>query len=88
MYHPYCHSPSALTEYLKAKLCTQRAKRLSHSLSAQVEQSVPLKHNTHMLTRGLLRLFGLGGIIWGISVVGVVIGVYRWGMRPLGRGLR
>ena len=28
MYHPYCHSPSALTEYLKQKLRHQRAKRL------------------------------------------------------------
>ena len=25
-YHPYCHSPSALTEYLKQKLRHQRAK--------------------------------------------------------------
>ena len=44
-YHPYCHSPSALTEYLKAKLHAQRAKCLSCSLSAQVEQDVPLEHN-------------------------------------------
>ena len=44
-YHPYCHSPSALTEYLKQKLHAQRAKRLSHSLSAQVKQSVPLERN-------------------------------------------
>ena len=44
-YHPYCHSPSALTEYLKHKLHHQRAKRLGHSPSAQVEQNVPLKHN-------------------------------------------
>ena len=44
-YHPYCHSPSALTEYLKLKLCHQRAKRLGRSPSAQVEQSVPLECN-------------------------------------------
>ena len=47
-YHPYCHSPSALTEYLKQKLHHQRAKRLGHSLSAQVKQNVPLEHNTHL----------------------------------------
>ena len=46
MYHPYCHSPSALTEYLKQKLCHQRAKCLGRSLSAQVEQNVPLERNT------------------------------------------
>ena len=45
MYHPYCHSPSALTEYLKQKLHHQRAKRLGRSPSAQVEQNVPLKRN-------------------------------------------
>jgi hypothetical protein len=45
-YHPYCHSPSALTEYLKQKLRLQRAKRLGRSLPAQVEQHVPLEHNT------------------------------------------
>ena len=44
-YHPYCHSPSALTEYLKQKLHLQRAKRLGRSLRAQVEQDVPLKRN-------------------------------------------
>ena len=44
-YHPYCHSPSALTEYLKQKLCLQRAKRLGRSLTAQVEQHVPLERN-------------------------------------------
>ena len=44
-YHPYCQSPSALTEYLKQKLHLQRAKRLGHSLSAQVEQNVPLERN-------------------------------------------
>ena len=44
-YHPYCHSPSALTEYLKQKLHVQRAKRLGHSPSAQVKQNVPLKRN-------------------------------------------
>ena len=44
-YHPYCHSPSALTEYLKQRLRLQRAKHLGHSLSAQVEQNVPLERN-------------------------------------------
>ena len=44
-YHPYCHSPSALTEYLKQKLRQQRAKHLGRSPSAQVEQNVPLKRN-------------------------------------------
>ena len=45
MYHPYCHSPSALTEYLKQKLRAQWAKRLGRSLPAQVESNVQLKHN-------------------------------------------
>ena len=44
-YHPYCHSPSALTEYLKQKLRHQQAKCLGCSPSAQVEQNVPLEHN-------------------------------------------
>ena len=44
-YHPYCHSPSALTEYLKQKLRAQCAKHLGHSLPAQVKQSVPLECN-------------------------------------------
>ena len=44
-YHPYCHSPSALTEYLKQRLRLQWAKRLGHSLPAQVEQSVQLERN-------------------------------------------
>ena len=45
MYHPYCQSPSALTEYLKQKLRHQRAKRLGRSPSAQVEQNIPLERN-------------------------------------------
>ena len=45
LYHPYCHSPSALTEYLKQKLRLQRAKRLGRSLSTQVERSVQLERN-------------------------------------------
>ena len=49
MYHPYCHSPSALTEYLKQKLCHQPAKHLSRSLPTQVELSVPLKHDMSCL---------------------------------------
>ena len=44
-YHPYCHSPSALTEYLKQKLCLQRAKRLGRSLPTQVESNIQLEHN-------------------------------------------
>ena len=48
-YHPYCHSPSALTEYLKAKLHAQCAKRLSCSLPAQVEQNVLLERNNNQL---------------------------------------
>ena len=44
-YHPYCHSLSALTEYLKQKLRLQWAKRLGRSLPAQVEQSVQLERN-------------------------------------------
>ena len=46
-YHPYCHSPSALTKYLKQKLCHQQAKHLSHSLPTQVKQDVPLERNKH-----------------------------------------
>ena len=45
-YHLYCQSPGALTEYLKDKLCHQRAKRLSHSLPAQVKPNVLLRRNT------------------------------------------
>ena len=44
-YHPYSHSPSALTEYLKHKLRSQRAKRLGRSLPAQVEPNVQLERN-------------------------------------------
>ena len=51
-YHPYCHSPSALTEYLKDNLHVQRAKRLGRSHSAQVEPNVPLERNIH----GSLRI--------------------------------
>ena len=45
-YHPYCRSPSALTESLKQKLRHQRAKRLGRSHPTQVEQYVPLKRNS------------------------------------------
>ena len=45
LYHPYCHKPSALTEYLKEKLRKQHAKRLSRSHSAQVKPNIQLKHN-------------------------------------------
>ena len=44
-YHPYCHSPSALTEYLKQRLHLQRAKRLGRSPSAQVEPDVQPERN-------------------------------------------
>ena len=44
-YHPYCHSPSALTEYLKHRLRLQRAKRLGRSPPAQVEPTVQLERN-------------------------------------------
>ena len=44
-YHLYCHSPSALTEYLKQKLRHQRAKHLGRSPLAQVEQNIPLKRS-------------------------------------------
>ena len=45
-YHPYCHSPSALTEYLKQRLRIQRARRLGRSPPAQVELNVQPEHNT------------------------------------------
>ena len=44
-YHPYSHSPSALTEYLKQRLRLQRAKRQGRSLSAQVELNVQPERN-------------------------------------------
>ena len=46
MYHPYYHSLSVLTEYLKQRLRLQRAKRLGRSLSTQVEPNVQLERNT------------------------------------------
>ena len=52
MYHPYTHSPRALTEYLKQKLRSQRAKRLSCSLPVQVEQDAPLECNTQVIAAG------------------------------------
>ena len=45
-YHPYCHNPGALTEYLKQKLRLQWAKRLGRSLPAQVKPSVQLERNS------------------------------------------
>ena len=52
MYHLYCHSPGALTEYLKQKLRLQRAKRLGRSLPAQVEPNIQLERNScHLETR-------------------------------------
>ena len=56
-YHPYCHSPGALTEYLKQKLRHQRAKHLGRSLPAQVEQDVPLKGNIGASTSMALGVF-------------------------------
>ena len=44
-YHPYTHSPSVLTEYLRHKLHSQQAKCLSRSPPVQVEQNVPLECN-------------------------------------------
>ena len=44
-YYLYCHSPSALTEYLQQKLHHQRAKHLSCSLPTQVKLSIPLECN-------------------------------------------
>ena len=62
MYHPYCQSPSALTEYLKQKLCQQRAKRLGRSLPAQVEPNIPLKRNT--LVQWSCQLNGQNNWLW------------------------
>ena len=45
-YHPYTQNLSALTEYLRQKLCLQCAKCLSRSHPTQVEQNVPLERNT------------------------------------------
>ena len=61
-YHPYCHSPSALTEYLEQKLHAQHARHLSHSLPAQVEQDVPLKHNTPGGSTWLVSIRNAGGV--------------------------
>ena len=55
-YHPYCHSPSALTEYLEQRLHHQRAKCLGCSLPAQVKQNVPLERN-------MFRLRGMAGMV-------------------------
>ena len=62
-YHPYCQSPSTLTEYLKQKLCAQRAKRLGHSHPAQVEQNVPLKRNNMGMGVGMLKCNKYIGIL-------------------------
>ena len=56
-YHLYCHSPGALTEYLKQKLHHQRAKHLDCSLPAQVEQDIPLEHNIGASTSMALGVF-------------------------------
>ena len=58
-YHPYCHSPSALTEYLKQKLRHQQAKHLGRSCPTQIKQNVPLKRNTlHAITKACLSWWG------------------------------
>ena len=64
-YHLCCHSPSALTEYLKQKLCHQRAKHLGRSLPAQVEQDIPLECNRDPfeVPLGLSSWLGLMGIL-------------------------
>ena len=62
-YHPYTQSLSALTEYLRQKLHLQRAKRLSRNHSAQVEQSVPLKHNSG-IGSGLSALATCNADMW------------------------
>ena len=49
MYHLYCHSPSALTKYLKQKLRAQRTKRLGRSLPTQVESNVQPECNTKQI---------------------------------------
>ena len=58
-YHPYCHNPSALTEYLKQKLHHQQAKRLGRSPSTQVEQNIPLEHNKEELYHGHMQIPGV-----------------------------
>ena len=45
LYHPYSQDGAALTQYLKRKLREQRAKQLSCSHIAHVEQNVPLERN-------------------------------------------
>ena len=58
-YHPYCHSPSALTEYLKQKLHHQWAKHLGRSCPTQIKQNIPLEHNTlHAITKACLSWWG------------------------------
>ena len=58
-YHPYCHSPSALTEYLKQKLRHQQAKCLGRSCPTQIKQNVPLKRNTlHAIIKACLSWWG------------------------------
>ena len=72
MYHPYCQSPSALTEYLKHKLRAQRAKRLGRSLPAQVEPNVQPernivspnnKYNTTPIFYGLALIHAKGWVL-------------------------
>ena len=66
-YHPYCHSPSALTEYLKQKLRLQRAKRLGRSLPAQVEPSVQLERNKSSQSAQNLQTPWTTSYAWDIS---------------------
>ena len=64
MYHPYSHSPSALTEYLKHRLRLQRAKRLGRSPTAQVEPTVQLERNTGNKTQYWRKYFVPSLIAW------------------------
>ena len=68
-YHPYCQSPSALTKYLKQKLRHQQAKCLGRSLSAQVEQNIPLKRNIAKTQGVSWCLEGVDGarLVWSIE---------------------
>ena len=63
-YHPYCHSLSALTEYLKQKLHLQRAKRLGRSLPAQVEPSIQLECNRRVLESSRLYTYQASLKMW------------------------
>ena len=69
MYHPYCHSPSALTEYLKQRLRHQRAKCLGRSPSAQVEQNVTLERNTFVYPHHFISIPAVSALLVAYSPV-------------------